>query len=281
MSKNSKIVLLPLILLFAMLACNLPSGTPTTEISNTASSIETDTPAVNATATSAVTVEECEPSVTTNTLANVRNGPGLAYGVIGSIPLGEMANVAGKNADGTWWYIEFAGGQGGYAWIAGGVTTSACIPQTLAIIAAPPTPVVVAQNIPTATQESSPDGQEDQQSSGDTPLVIVPLLPNLSYGDVYIQEVFLTNSKQIAIRIGADPVSLKGDIQIKVFVSGALQATINDEIWSGSAVYYSGVTIPGTKLVQVQIDTANDFNEVDESNNSWNVACYTDSLTCQ
>jgi hypothetical protein len=58
--------------------------------------------------------------------------------------------VTGKNYDGTWWYIEFAGGSGGFAWIAGSVTSATCIPDTLASVAAPPTPILPT-NTPTPT----------------------------------------------------------------------------------------------------------------------------------
>lgn len=149
LAKNKNIILSIFFITLATLACNLPGGAPATE-----EPIWTDTvtPTVTATIIASETpspttvAEACAPIVTANTVANVRSGPGQAYGIIGSIPQGGTANVAGKNFDGTWWYIEFAGGNGGFAWIAGSVTSAACIPDTLASIAAPPTPIV-----PTAT----------------------------------------------------------------------------------------------------------------------------------
>jgi len=149
LAKNKNIILSIFFITLAMLACNLPGGAPATE-----ESIETGTVTPTFTATSipsetpspTTVAEVCKPTVTTNTVANVRSGPGQVYGIIGSIPQGGIANVAGKNFDGTWWYIEFAGGNDGFAWIAGSVTSAACIPDTLASIAAPPTPIV-----PTAT----------------------------------------------------------------------------------------------------------------------------------
>jgi hypothetical protein len=94
---------------------------------------------------------QCYALVTANTNANVRNGPGTAYDAVGYLPIGGTARVAGQNDARTWWYIEFAGGPGGYAWIAGSVTTSACIPAVLQVVAAPPLPTAVpatATNIP-------------------------------------------------------------------------------------------------------------------------------------
>jgi hypothetical protein len=79
----------------------------------------------------------CTALVIASTLVNIRSGPGMVYDVVGNLPVGGTANVAGKSADGTWWYIDFAGG---HAWVFGSVVTASCIPTTLAIIAAPPTP---------------------------------------------------------------------------------------------------------------------------------------------
>ena len=82
----------------------------------------------------------CIPTVTATMNANVRSGPGTVYNAVGSLLKGNSATVAGKNADGTWWYIEFSSVSGGRAWVAASVTTSSCIPTSLAVIAAPPTP---------------------------------------------------------------------------------------------------------------------------------------------
>jgi uncharacterized protein YraI len=153
LAKNKNIFLSLFFITLAVLACNLPGGAPATQAATgedtatpTFTPIASETPVPTAT----VLVEACVPTITTNTVANVRNGPGQVYGVIGSIPQGGTANVAGRNFDGTWWYIEFAGGNGGYAWIAGSVTSAVCIPSTLASIAAPPTPIV-----PTAVPSST------------------------------------------------------------------------------------------------------------------------------
>jgi hypothetical protein len=84
---------------------------------------------------------ECTPTITANQDANIRSGPGTVYDIVGALPKNGTATVAGKNSDGTWWYIEFSGGDGGHAWIAASLTMSTCIPITLASITAPPTPL--------------------------------------------------------------------------------------------------------------------------------------------
>jgi hypothetical protein len=98
---------------------------------------------------------QCNPTLIALTNANVRGGPGTDYDVVGNLPPGATAQVAGRNDDNTWWYIQFPGGFGGYAWIAASVGTPSCIPAALQVVAAPPLPtqeVVVAK--PTKTKKA-------------------------------------------------------------------------------------------------------------------------------
>jgi hypothetical protein len=100
---------------------------------------------------------QCNPTVTAITVANVRGGPGTEYDVVGNLPVGGTARVAGRNDANTWWYIQFAGGFGGYAWIAGSVVSTACIPAVVPVVAAPalPTPPPPEAVEPTATDKKS------------------------------------------------------------------------------------------------------------------------------
>ncbi len=140
MKKTQRLIVFILIVSVA-LACNLPGGAPT------ASPVAGDgspSPTMTETATPTATVlpaTACLPTLTTNTDSNVRSGPGQVYSVLGQLLQGTIANVAGKNSDGTWWYIDFPAGPNGKGWIAGSITTANCIPSNIAIIAAPPTPV--------------------------------------------------------------------------------------------------------------------------------------------
>ena len=164
------------------ITCNLPRAAtqvpagPTLsaqDLAATAASIALTAQAGNATQptptlppappTAQATPTQCYASVTSNTDANIRSGPGLAYDVVGYLPTGGTARVAGQNDARTWWYIEFAGGPGGYAWIAGSVTTASCIPAALQVVAAPPLPTAVP-----ATATDSP------------PVVLLP--------DLYVSE---------------------------------------------------------------------------------------------
>lgn len=98
----------------------------------------------------------CSAQVTANVDANIRSGPSTAYSVVGLLPYGGTAPLAGRNSENTWWYIEFAGGSGGHAWIAGSVTTASCVPDALQVVAAPPLPVA-----PAVEEEPPPEEEEE------------------------------------------------------------------------------------------------------------------------
>ena len=54
------------------------------------------------------------PYITTTRAMNIRSGPGTNYDVVGNATAVEELIVTGRNADGTWWRIEF---EGQNAWI--------------------------------------------------------------------------------------------------------------------------------------------------------------------
>jgi uncharacterized protein YraI len=83
----------------------------------------------------------CSPTAIANTNANVRSGPGIVYGSIDAITNGASVSIAGRNDANTWWYITYPSASGGHAWIAMSVVTASCVPATVAVIAAPPTPL--------------------------------------------------------------------------------------------------------------------------------------------
>ena len=175
--KNSN--LLVLLLSFLIGACNLPaarsvSSQPPSSVQGVGVAAVFTPTAVPAT----VPPQVCSPFVTANTMANVRSGPDTVYNIIGAIPQGGTAPVAGKNSDGTWWYIQFAGGNGGYAWIAGSVTTATCIPNTLAQFAAPPPPPPpdVPASVPTKKPKKGEPTATPVPPSG--PIYTGPILIN-------------------------------------------------------------------------------------------------------
>jgi uncharacterized protein YraI len=165
-----------LIVWLLAMACNLPVAAPQTggeptlsqqDLASTAVSIALtaqsggsvpaspvpptepgSTAAPTATFTEIPTITPCIPTVTATADINVRTGPSTAYDIVGAIPNGGTAHVTGQNDSRSWWYIEFPSGSGRYAWVAGSVTASYCIPDALQYVVAPPLPTPVP---PTAT----------------------------------------------------------------------------------------------------------------------------------
>ena len=205
MSAKNKTTVLAFIIALSVLGCNLPGGAPPTQEAVRGKHSHTDCHIDSHTCFIGNADREqlrrtCKPSVTTSVVANIRSGPGQAYNIIGSLPQGGSANVAGKSTDGTWWYIEFPAGAGGFAWIAGSVTIPDCIPSTLASIVAPPLPVVAATDVPTevAAEPAAPSATTVPGSGG--PILVFPVKPG----------IFLINSPTpTKIKLQIDPNLLK------------------------------------------------------------------------
>jgi hypothetical protein len=177
--------------LLLMLSCNLPAGNvpaagespQSSEVDAVGTSVELTTvarmteaagsavPPLEADSTTAPldtptetpSPTPCIPSVTATTNANVRSGPDTAYGVVGSLSFGAAAEVAGRNDNNSWWYIKYAGASGGYAWIAGSVVTTSCLPSVVQVVAAPPLPPTVT---PTNTKPPEVSDMPDLVASG-------------------------------------------------------------------------------------------------------------------
>ncbi len=94
----------------------------------------------------------------TNDFARVRNGPTTANKEMGQITLNQTAEVKGKSADGLWWQIVFAQGEGGLGWVFGELVQfkgdAAAVPVVK--VAAPPTAVPAATTAPTAAPTIAP-----------------------------------------------------------------------------------------------------------------------------
>lgn len=166
-SRRSALVLLSAALI---LACNFPSiaglagsassaeipGSPEpATIAATATPSEAPTmPAPTATMP-APSATACRPQLSANSPVFVRAGPGTAWHDIGALEAGETAAIEGMNAGGTWWYVVFPKGSSEHGWVAGSATTATCVPESMAIIPAPPKPtavVVVVTNVQVAVE---------------------------------------------------------------------------------------------------------------------------------
>lgn len=126
-----------------------PPGAPTPSPSQATSPPAEATPTTPPTTSPAPTTPPPEPPlVTANLNANVRSGPGTDYPVVGGLQEAESARVSGRNADSSWWQIEY---QGGTAWIAAVVVTANAAAHNAPVVSAPLPPPTNTPLPPTAT----------------------------------------------------------------------------------------------------------------------------------
>jgi len=273
------------VLLLLAISCNLPAGnTPTaveilqspsvdavgtsveqttvarmTESAGSAVAPAASTTTPVSTPTETLSPTPCVPLVTATVNANVRSGPDTAYGVVGSLSLGSTAEVAGRNDNNSWWYIKYAGASGGYAWIAGSVVTTSCLPSVVQVVAAPPLP-------PTATPTST-----------EVPPVVA------AKPDVYVSEYSWSPSPphmgvSFHVRVGAynQGDAAAGAFTVQWWLSTSAPAPAC--VWNipsmaarGGRILECDYTPAGWANYpsQVVVDSGNTLDESNEGNNTW------------
>jgi uncharacterized protein YgiM (DUF1202 family) len=174
---NTKISVLAAssVLIMALLACNMPSGSNSNDQQNglaltiTAQTliiqgstdqaaikhddsqisqiIDTPTPTPTNTSTPDV------PMVSVSTTTNCRTGPSTDYDIVSSLGVGQTAEVVGKYSGGNYWVIKTPGGAGN-CWLWGQYATisgnSAKLPE---MIPPPAPPTAVPTSTPTPTSK--------------------------------------------------------------------------------------------------------------------------------
>jgi hypothetical protein len=185
-------------MLLLMLSCNLPTGAPpannealsattlpgsetvdTADVVGTSvelttiarltelaplptdTAAQTETPTLTPTFTPTAT--PCVPLATANVDANIRSGPGTMYDISSFLASGKSTTVMGRNDANTWWYILLPGSTTNYGWIAASVVTTSCLPSSVQVVAAPPTPIPPS---PTSTLPPPVAGVPDLVAAG-------------------------------------------------------------------------------------------------------------------
>ena len=135
-----------LLLILSMLACNLPSnapGTPTATIlaTNTSvqsTSIPSTTSPPSSTPPPTLTSTPTVPSASAKDVAvNCRFGPGTAWVALSALNVGQSAQIVGKNADGSWWYIADPFSSGRNCWVSVSVTNASGNLASIPVVEAP------------------------------------------------------------------------------------------------------------------------------------------------
>ncbi|RME75756.1 MAG: hypothetical protein D6784_07320, partial [Chloroflexi bacterium] len=96
-----------------------------------------------------------EPYIQTDTLTNVRSGPGLNFDKVGTLAADTAAAVTGQNEAGDWWQIEFAAAPGGTGWVAAEVVTLVGSADSIPVVSA-----AQAETTPAPPQPPADDGPQ-------------------------------------------------------------------------------------------------------------------------
>jgi len=231
-----------------------------TALAGTAVATATNTPA-GAPPTETPSPTPCTPLVTAATTANIRSGPGTAYDVVGTLPVGTTAKLAGRNDVNTWWYIEFVGGVGGHAWIAGTVATASCVPSTVQIVAAPA--------LPTAQPQANTDTSGSTTSSGTPDLVAAGMQwapnPGKKNQPMTIQVRVRNTGSAPAGEFTVVWLSNQSEPGCSWTVSGLNASTTTDLECQFTYTLYPTKT--STFWVTLKVDTGNQVAESNEGNN--------------
>ncbi|HMQ55734.1 MAG TPA: SH3 domain-containing protein, partial [Anaerolineae bacterium] len=84
-----------------------------------------------------------------NANLNVRAGPGTNYPILGVLLYGQKAEIIGRNPQGDWWQVRFAGTYNDHGWVSAAYATAVNISNVPIVYAPPPPPPPPAK--PTAT----------------------------------------------------------------------------------------------------------------------------------
>jgi hypothetical protein len=166
MLKKKFTLILSLLLITALSACNLPNGqgdaTPTPDLALTLTALAAPgnenqgTPTLPAntatpefTSTPEFTPTPSVPTVTVSVNTNCRTGPGVVYPLVGGLNVGQSAEVIGKSTSTNYWIIKLPG-NGAVCWLWGEYATVSGNVANLQEYAIPPTPT------PTITPTPAP-----------------------------------------------------------------------------------------------------------------------------
>ncbi|MCE9645194.1 MAG: hypothetical protein K8S20_04270 [Chloroflexi bacterium] len=166
MLTKKKPIYAALVLILAMLACNMPSAQASPEdlvatitaqallVQNGQGNAPTSTPESGFTATpeftptNTLTPTPSVPMVSVSQNTNCRTGPGTEYDLIGALLIGQTAEVVGKSTATNYWIINTPGSSG-TCWLWGNYAT---VTGNTAILAEWPIPPTPTPSLPAAPQ---------------------------------------------------------------------------------------------------------------------------------
>ena len=132
---NARTLFPVLVLVFAMLACNLPSNVPVTETPTIAISptftqipptnLPTLTPPPTNTPPPTVVPTSTIPIVSPKEVnVNCRLGPGIEWLAVSALIVGQTSQIIGKSSDGSWWDIADPQNSSQRCWVSSSVVNT-------------------------------------------------------------------------------------------------------------------------------------------------------------
>ena len=145
---KSRSLLFTLILIVAMLACNLPSTLPTETPTVTAITPSVTQPSPTVASSQTALPSNTPPPTTTSTpsvpvafprdvAVNCRLGPGTGWIVLSGLSIGASSQITGKSGDGGWWQIIDPLNSARRCWVAASVTNTAGNVTSIPVAEAP------------------------------------------------------------------------------------------------------------------------------------------------
>jgi hypothetical protein len=128
------------------------------------------------------TVEDQPCQVMASTRINIRTGPGTNYGILDILPLGETVPVKGKNAESTWWQIDYKTITG---WVFAELTYPEGSCEDIQVVNVKP-PSTSADETPAAPELEATGVQTPQSAPSDpdlNPPLIIPVNLTASVSD--------------------------------------------------------------------------------------------------
>jgi uncharacterized protein YraI len=211
-----------------------------------------------------------QPTIVALIGLNVRSGPGTAYPVIGSLPAGQAARIAGQNPDGTWWQIVYPPDSGGRGWVSSGAQYGTAY-NTESV------PVVEVPLLPTYTPTNTPS---PSATPTNTPTIVNP--PAAQY-DLYVRRMDFPSSNfevgatiNLAIMIATDISPSGGPFFPASYFRWRQGPTFPwHEEYCPANTHYANCTknvsfsyaAPGSYAVEVEADSRGEIAETNEGNN--------------
>jgi uncharacterized protein YraI len=218
----------------------------------------------------------CGPTVTATVNANVRSGPGTAYDTVGSLMLGQTATIVGRNDAYTWWYIAYPGVSGGYAWIAGSVVTSSCVPAVVQVVAAPPTPTKEVADANPPPDDGGNDNDDDGTETPFTLLYYAVFGPDLVASSMQFSPDPAVKNDRLTVTVTIENQGSGDakDFNIQWWATSSevgcswflhsLAAGASTTLSCNEYIYHTSVN----QTVKLVVDSGNAVNETNEDNNT-------------